>query len=51
MRKVIGYYVCDFEGHQVAWHKTKAGARKIALAMARRDLGIFYTQPQYDEAA
>jgi hypothetical protein len=49
--KLLGYYVIDAAGQQVAWHKTRAQARKIALDYSRRLGGIFYTQPEYEEAA
>lgn len=53
MRKqqILGYYVVNAAGEQVAWHKTRIGARKIAFNMAKLGLGIFYTQPEYAEAA
>jgi hypothetical protein len=49
MRKVLGFYVLNAEGQQVAWHKTRAGARKIATQMSLKFPGIFYTQPEYSE--
>ena len=49
MRKVLGFYVIDSAGQQVAWHKTRAGARKIAHQMSIKFPGIFYTQPEYSE--
>ena len=48
-QKVLGYYVLNSAGEQVAWHKTRAGARKIATSMSIRFPGIFYTVPEYDE--
>jgi hypothetical protein len=47
--KPLGYYVVNSAGEQVAWHKTRAGARKIATQMSLKFPGIFYTQPEYAE--
>jgi DNA primase len=51
MRKALGYYVINSAGEEVAWHKTRAGARKICFEMARKHPGIFWTTPQYEKAA
>ena len=48
-KTVLGYYVVNSAGEQVAWHKTRAGARKIATQMSLKFPGIFYTQPEYSE--
>jgi hypothetical protein len=50
-QKPLGYYVVNAAGEQCAWHKTRAGARQIAVQMSRKTGSIFYTQPEYAEAA
>jgi hypothetical protein len=50
-QKVLGYYVVNAAGEQVAWHKLRSEARKIATRMSRQFGSIFYTQPEYEEAA
>jgi len=51
MRKILGFYVIDAAGNQVAWHKTRREASKIAFQMSARLGGIFYTQPEYEAEA
>ena len=51
MSKPIGFYVIDAAGNQVAWHKTRQGARRIAVDYSKRLGGVFYTKPEYRETA
>lgn len=45
---ILGYYVVNAAGQQVAWHKVRREAQKIALRLAASHGGIFYTQPEYE---
>ena len=47
-KKVLGYYVVNAAGEQVAWHKLRAQARKIAVEYSKRFGGVFYTQTEYE---
>ncbi len=49
--KPIGFYVLNAAGEQLAWHKTRAGARKIAVDYSKRLGGVLYTRPEYAEGA
>jgi hypothetical protein len=51
MPKPLGYYVVNAAGEQVAWHRTRPGARKIAIDYSKRLGGVFYTKPEYRETA
>jgi hypothetical protein len=50
-QKILGFYIVNAAGEQVAWHKTRREASKIAFQMSARLGGIFYTQPEYAEDA
>ena len=50
-QKILGFYVVNAAGEQVAWHKTRREASKIAFQMSARLGGIFYTQPEYEAEA
>jgi hypothetical protein len=49
-RKIIGWYVLDAAGQQVAWHKLRSEARKIAVDYSKRLGGVFYTAPEVEAA-
>ena len=49
MSKPIGFYVVNAKGEQVAWHKTRSGARQLLEKLARNipHEGPFWTQPEF----
>ena len=49
--KPIGFYVLNAADEQCAWHKTRAGARKIAVKYSKRLGGVFWIKPEYAEGA
>jgi hypothetical protein len=53
MRKqqILGYYIMNAAGEEVAWHKDRRRAQAIAVDYSKRLGGVFYTQPEYAEAA
>jgi hypothetical protein len=49
-QKVLGYYVVNAAGEQVAWHKLRRKADKIAVDYSKRLGGVFHVQPEFEEA-
>lgn len=49
-RKIVGWYVMSPDGQQVAWHKTRQGARQIAARLSRQDGHIYFTSPEVEAA-
>lgn len=44
---IIGWYVIGPANEQVAWHKTRAGARRLAAQYSKRLGVVCYTHPEY----
>jgi hypothetical protein len=48
-KPILGWYVVNAQGEQVAWHHTRSGARQLLEKLARTipHEGPFWTQPEY----
>lgn len=50
-RKILGYYIVNAAGDQVGWHVDRRRAQAMAVDYSKRLGGIYFTQPEYAEAA
>jgi hypothetical protein len=48
-QKVLGYYVLNSAGEQVAFRRLRRDAHKIAVDYSKRLGGVYYLQPEYAE--
>ena len=49
-RKILGYYVVNAAGEQMAWHKLRSLAARAAKQLRRHEPTVIVV-PEYEEAA